>query len=97
MNSDMFRVQLTNAAGSSLTEAPRGPSRCPETTFQRARRAARGSRTSPSAHSYVGTGAEAVTVGFYISGSGSKQLLIRGVGLDPRLLQHQRRDGEPRS
>jgi hypothetical protein len=77
MNGYMYRVTLTNAAGSAESAAatlavsgsgggggPTGSARI----------------TNLSIRSYVGTGANTVAVGFYISGSGSKQLLIRGVG-----------------
>jgi hypothetical protein len=77
MSGDEFRVLLTNPAGTNVSGAgtltvtssvsiggPTGSARI----------------INLSIRSYVGTGAEAVTVGFYISGSGSKQLLIRGVG-----------------
>jgi sugar lactone lactonase YvrE len=77
MSGDMFEAELSNSAGSSTSAAatltvlsgsigggPTGSARL----------------TNLSIRSYVGTGASAVTVGFYISGSGSKQMLIRGVG-----------------
>jgi hypothetical protein len=77
MSGDEFQAVLTNPAGSSTSAAgtltvfasaigggPTGSARL----------------TNLSIRSYVGTGASAVTVGFYISGTGSKQMLIRGVG-----------------
>ena len=77
MSGDEFQAQLTNPAGSSTSAAatltvfasgigggPTGSARI----------------TNLSIRSFVGTGASAVTVGFYIAGSGSKQMLIRGVG-----------------
>jgi len=76
MSGDVFRVQLQNPAGSSLSGTatltvsgaigggPTGSARL----------------INLSIRSYVGTGANSVIVGFFISGSGSKQLLVRGVG-----------------
>jgi hypothetical protein len=74
---DVFRVQLANAAGSSVsgtatltvvagvvTGGPTGSARI----------------INLSIRSFVGTGASAVTVGMAINGTGSKQMLIRGVG-----------------
>jgi hypothetical protein len=74
---DVFRVQLANAAGSSVSGTatltvvagvvgggPTGSARI----------------INLSIRSFVGTGASAVTVGMAISGTGSKQMLIRGVG-----------------
>jgi hypothetical protein len=74
---EMFRVQLANAAGSSVSGTatltvlagvvgggPTGSARI----------------INLSIRSFVGTGASAVTVGMAISGTGSKQMLIRGVG-----------------
>ena len=76
---DMFHVQLENSAGSStsgsgtLTVAaavvvgggpPTGSARI----------------INLSIRSFVGTGASAVTVGFVVNGTGSKELLIRGIG-----------------
>ena len=77
MSGDVFRAQLTNPAGSSVsgsgtltvsgsvtTGGPTGSARI----------------INLSIRSFVGTGASAVTVGFAISGTGSKQLLIRADG-----------------
>jgi sugar lactone lactonase YvrE len=77
MSGNVFRVQLTNAAGSSLSGTA---------TLTVSASATGGGPTGSariinlSIRSFVGTGASAVTVGFVINGSGSKQLLIRGVG-----------------
>jgi sugar lactone lactonase YvrE len=77
MSGEDFRAQLSNTAGSSVSGTgtltvsgsvtgggPTGSARI----------------INLSIRSYVGTGASAVTVGFAISGSGSKQMLIRGDG-----------------
>jgi sugar lactone lactonase YvrE len=84
MSGNLFRVQLTNAAGSSesatgtlTVNAGSAPPITPPSGNARI--------INLSIRSYVGTGAQAVTVGFVINGSGSKQLLLRGVG--PTLAQ----------
>jgi sugar lactone lactonase YvrE len=77
MTGDVFRAQLTDPAGSSVSGSgtltvsagvtgggPTGSARI----------------INLSIRSFVGTGASAVTVGFAINGSGSKQLLIRADG-----------------
>jgi sugar lactone lactonase YvrE len=78
MNGDEFRVQLANPAGSSvsstatLTVTTSGSIGGPPTGNARI--------INLSIRSYVGTGASLVTVGFAISGTSSKQLLIRADG-----------------
>ncbi len=77
MSGDEFQVVLTNSAGSSTSAA------ATLTVFASGvGGGATGSAriTNLSIRSFVGAGANAVTVGFYISGTGSKQMLIRGVG-----------------
>ena len=74
---EMFRVQLANAAGSSVSGVG---------TLTVTGAVVGGGGTGSariinlSIRSFVGTGASAVTVGFVINGTGNKQLLIRGVG-----------------
>ncbi len=79
MSGDLFRAQLSNPAGSSVSASGTltvsssvGGVGGPPTGSARI--------TNLSIRSYVGTGAELVTVGFAINGSGSKQMLVRGVG-----------------
>lgn len=77
MSGDEFRVLLTNPAGSNVSASgtltvtasvtiggPTGSARI----------------INLSIRSFVGTGTNALTVGFAINGTGSKQLLIRAVG-----------------
>ncbi len=77
MSGDVFRAQLTNPAGSSVSGTA---------TLTVSGSVTGGGPTGSariinlSIRSFVGTGASVVTVGFAINGSGSKQLLIRGVG-----------------
>jgi sugar lactone lactonase YvrE len=78
MSGNLFRVELSNAAGSStsadgtltVTGAPVNIG--PPTGSARI--------INLSVRTYVGTGASDVTVGFVISGSGSKQVLVRADG-----------------
>jgi streptogramin lyase len=78
MNGNLFRVELSNAAGSStsadgtLTVAGAPVNIGPPTGSARI--------INLSVRSYVGTGASEVTVGFVINGSGAKQMLIRADG-----------------
>ena len=77
MNGDEFRAQLENLAGSSVSDAA---------TLTVTGTSGGGGPTGSariinlSIRSFVGTGASAVTVGFVINGTGSKQLLIRADG-----------------
>ena len=77
MNGNLYRAQLTNAAGTSvsgtalLTVTDAGPGQVPTGNTH---------LTALSVRTFVGTGDSTVSVGFGISGSGSKQVLIRGVG-----------------
>jgi len=77
MSGDEFRAQLTNAAGSSVSAAG---------TLTVAGSISSGGPTGSariinlSIRSFVGSGADLLTVGFAIGGSGSKELLIRAVG-----------------
>jgi sugar lactone lactonase YvrE len=79
MNGDEFRAQLANGAGSSASGSG--------TLTVTGGGGGTGGGVTGSARiinlsirSFVGSGANAVTVGFFITGSGSKQLLIRGDG-----------------
>jgi sugar lactone lactonase YvrE len=76
MSGDLFRVQLSNAAGSSTSATATltvgGAVGGPPTGSARI--------INLSIRSFVGTGASSVTVGFAINGSGSKQMLIRADG-----------------
>lgn len=75
MSGDEFRVQLSNLSGS-------GTSGAGTLTVSGGVGGATGSARiiNLSIRSFVGTGANAVTVGFVINGTGSKQMLIRGIG-----------------
>jgi len=83
MTGDLFRVQLTNPAGSGTS----GSGTLTVTGAAGGGGGVVGGGPTGSARiinlsirSFVGTGASAVTVGFVINGTGTKQLLIRGVG-----------------
>ncbi len=81
MTGDMFRVQLTNPAGSNTS----GSGTLTVTAAGGGGGGGGGITGSAriinlSIRSYVGTGASAVTVGFVLNGTGSKQLLIRAIG-----------------
>ncbi|HZZ20828.1 MAG TPA: hypothetical protein VFE25_15750, partial [Opitutaceae bacterium] len=82
MSGDLFRVKLTNAAGSntsaSATLTVTAGTGGGVTTLQPPTGSAR--IINLSIRSFVGTGEQAVTVGFVTEGSGSKQLLLRGDG-----------------
>ena len=77
MTGNLYRAQLANAAGSSVsgtatltvTDSGTGPGPTGNTRL-----------SALSVRTFVGTGDSTVAVGFGISGSGSKQVLIRGVG-----------------
>ncbi len=77
MSGDIFQVALENAAGSSVSGTA---------TLTVSGAISGGGPTGSarlinlSIRSYVGTGAQAVVVGFVVNGTGAKQLLIRGVG-----------------
>jgi sugar lactone lactonase YvrE len=73
-----FRAQLSNPAGSSVSGTGTLTVSGPVTGGGGPTGSAR--IINLSIRSYVGTGASAVTVGFAISGSGSKQMLIRADG-----------------
>jgi sugar lactone lactonase YvrE len=78
MSGDLFRVQLANAAGTNtsgnatLTVSGGSVGGGPPTGGARL--------INLSIRSFVGSGTNTVIVGFYISGSGSKELLIRADG-----------------
>ena len=78
MSGDLFRVQLANAAGANvsgsatLTVSAGTTGGGPPTGGARL--------INLSIRSFVGSGTNTVIVGFYISGSGSKELLIRADG-----------------
>ena len=79
MNADLFRVVLANAAGSNTSANATLTVTSPGvTTLQPPTGSAR--IINLSIRTFVGTGASAVTVGFVIDGSGSKNLLLRGDG-----------------
>ena len=77
MNGNRYRVQLANAAGTSvsgtavLTVTDPATGTGPTGTAR---------LVNVSVRTFVGTGDSTVAVGFGISGSGSKQVLLRGVG-----------------
>jgi hypothetical protein len=79
MTGYLYRAQLANAAGTSVsgtatltvTASSAGPTPTPTGATHLA---------ALSVRTFVGTGDSTVSVGFGISGSGSKQVLIRGVG-----------------
>jgi len=74
---DVFRVELSNAAGSSVS----GTATLTVLASESAGGATGSARiTNLSIRTNVGTGTNALTVGFEINGTGSKQLLIRAVG-----------------
>jgi DNA-binding beta-propeller fold protein YncE len=76
MNGDEFRAQLSNAAGSSDS----GSGTLTVTGGGGGGVTGSARIINLSIRSFVGTGANAVTVGFFITGTGSKQMLIRGDG-----------------
>jgi hypothetical protein len=78
MNGDLFRVVLTNAAGSSTSADGTLTVTADPVTIGPPTGSAR--IINLSIRSYVGTGTNALTVGFVINGSGSKQMLIRADG-----------------
>jgi sugar lactone lactonase YvrE len=81
MSGDVFEVQLSNLAGSSTSGSATLTVTAAAVTGAPAGGGPGGALiTNLSIRSFVGTGASAVSVGFVISGSGSKQMLIRGVG-----------------
>jgi sugar lactone lactonase YvrE len=77
LNGNIYRAQLANAAGTSVsgtaTLTVTGSSPAPGPTGNT-------HLTALSVRTFVGTGDSTVSVGFGISGSGAKQVLLRGVG-----------------
>jgi hypothetical protein len=78
LSGDLFLVQLANSAGSSVSGTATLTVSAPATVGGPPTGSAR--IINLSIRSFVGTGADLVTVGFAISGSGSKQMLIRADG-----------------
>jgi hypothetical protein len=85
MNGDRFRCIVTNSAGSATTDevtltiTPTAPAPSDPTAKSYSR------LTNLSVRATAGSGDQSLIVGFVIGGTGSKQILVRGIG--PTLAQ----------